>query len=204
MSGKVAGRQIALEVATFRSSASRRVRTSRHPRLRFDRVATGLVARVQRAIAADVPEGRTAVLTITAPIRLAARTAAAIEQRMSELLARRAADVQTRATIHGNRVSLAIIAGGSAGTAPVVGFVHNPDMDAGTLIDMTRVLLARTGRGRRTSASFAGERWLLVVDPRAAAYHGLFAAVCAALRMQNAFARVLLLLPDESIQTLTP
>ena len=59
-------------------------------------------------------------------------------------------------------------------------------------------------RGRRASGSFPGERWLLVVDRRAAAYGGLFRAVCAALRMHSVFARVLLLLPDERIETLTP
>jgi hypothetical protein len=37
------------------------------PRLRFDRVALGFVRRLQAALSASVPDGRTLILTITAP-----------------------------------------------------------------------------------------------------------------------------------------
>lgn len=110
--------------------------------LKFDRVAVGLVRAVRTSAESDVPEG-TALLTVTAPILLPARTRLAL----GELLRGLAASGETEAalTVHGNAVRLRIVEGPSH--APrLVGFVHNPDVDAGRLIA-------------------AGERWLLSGAP---------------------------------------
>ena len=49
-------------------------------RLRFDKVALRLVGGLKAALASVVPEGETVVFTISAPIRLPAKTAVALEQ----------------------------------------------------------------------------------------------------------------------------
>ena len=197
----VTGKRVALTTALFRPSPPGRTRTSTSPRLRFDRTALTVVARVQKSLEEAVPRGRTVIFTLTAPIRLPARTAAAIEERIRSVLARHR--VQWRGTLHGNGVRVSILRGGGRDTSKLIGFVHNPAPDAAILIDMARVLLARAGTDQRRSSAASRERWLIVLDPRGIAPLGAFRAVCAALRLRRVFARVLLVLPGGRVATVT-
>src|SRR5215470_2216174 len=63
----IAGRQIAVEVTTLKQ---RTADQGTMPRLRFDRVALGLVRRLQTALSDSVPNGKTLIVTITAPIKV--------------------------------------------------------------------------------------------------------------------------------------
>ena len=76
---KIAGKRIAVEVRITKQRIAERGGLTK-PRLRFDRVALGFVRRLQAALSASVPDGRTLILTITAPIRVPSKTAAALEE----------------------------------------------------------------------------------------------------------------------------
>ncbi len=111
------------------------------PRLRFDKVATGLVERVRRAVRGSVPAGKTVAFTVTAPIRLPAKTAAAIEERILSALARRSIHLDVDETIHGNRVRIALIPGDAPDVSNVIGLVHNPGPNTRTLLETARSLM---------------------------------------------------------------
>lgn len=124
------------------------------PRLRVDRVALRLVRRLQEALGDAVPDGSLLIVTITAPIRRAAKTAAALEEEIQPLLARRPSRSKAQAeachTIHGNRIRVRLVKGrvvkapaGSA--AKVIGFVHNPAPDSGSLLDLAHCVIERIG-----------------------------------------------------------
>src|SRR6266853_3438510 len=103
---KNAGRRVAVKAITFRGV--------KEPRLRFDRTAVGLVRRLQATLAKSVPEGKTVIVTITAPIRQDSKTGVVLEDKIRELLATRRA--QLKATIHGNRIQVRVLTGGATRT----------------------------------------------------------------------------------------
>ena len=159
----VAGKRVAVDVTSIPQLKPGLVAK---PRLRFDRVALRLVEGLQSALHEAVPDGRTLVLTVTAPIRLPAKTAAALEERIRNGLARRPTQVELRETVHGNQVSARLVKGGTRGTAKVIGFVHNPEPEPGALMDMAQSLLECLGAkaGRGAPATVAPDRWLVIVD----------------------------------------
>jgi hypothetical protein len=123
-------------------------------RLRFDKVATRVIARLQAAAVKIVPDGNTVLVTITAPIRLASKTTAALEEMIRTLLTRKRPSRDAKATIHGNRVRVRILRNQSRRSPRLLGFVDNPDSDPTILLDLTQEMLElanapqRKARGR--------------------------------------------------------
>jgi len=126
----------------------------RFPRhgLRFDKVAIRLVTRLREALTPDVPAGTSVIVTVTAPIRLAAKTTTGLEEKIRALLARRSAR-DTKATVHGNRVRIRIVRGRPRRAPKLIGFVHNPDVDPVMLLS-----LASEDRVRRPASSRIARR----------------------------------------------
>jgi len=104
-------------------------------RLRFDKVALRFVADLQRALHDAVPEGHTVLITIGAPIRQSVKTAALLAVKTLGRLSRRVGRWELAETIHENRIRVRLVDAGSSTTANVAGFVHNPDNDAGAILD---------------------------------------------------------------------
>jgi hypothetical protein len=129
----IAGKRIAVDVATLKARAGTK------PRLRFDKVALGLIRRLQDAA---VPARKTVVVTITAPIRQDSKTGAVLQDRIRRLLARRSAQPRLTDTIHGNHVQIRVFKHAWSRASKLIGLVHNPDSDAGVLFEMARSLLA--------------------------------------------------------------
>ena len=128
---EIEGRRIGIVVMTTKARA--RVP---EPRLRFDRVAVGLVGRLQANLSKSVPDGRTVVVTVTAPIWQDSKTGVTLDSELRRLLAARKARLNT--IIHGNRIEIQVLRGGTSRTAKLIGFVHNPQPDPGLLFDTTR------------------------------------------------------------------
>ncbi len=127
----------------------------------------------------------TVSLTITAPIRLPAKTAGSLEGQSPhssgagiptpssmgqwESDARQAGcgvhedGRDEKATIHGNRIRIRLLKGQSERAQKLIGFVHNSDSDPLLLLNMTCELLEVIGAeagGREPRR--AGDRWLVV------------------------------------------
>jgi hypothetical protein len=175
---ETAGRRASVSIMTFRGGPE--------PRLRFDRVAIGLVRRLQAALSRSVPDGKAVIVTITAPIRQDSRTAAALEVRIRELLAAKRA--QLKATICGNRVQVRVLKGGAGGTSRLIGFVHNPEPDPSLLFEVTRSLLSCMGSGKPRRD---GDRWLIIASEDGRAPFETIWQVCLALRARTVFQRIL-------------
>lgn len=106
-------------------------------RLRFDKVALRLIRDLKNAVAEIVPENQTLVFTVTAPINRPSKTAAAIEDLVRDSLP----DSEVHRTIYDNRVLLGPISGVAPGMPKVVGFVHNPESDARSVLALARARL---------------------------------------------------------------
>jgi hypothetical protein len=122
---RVAGKRVAVDIATLKRHSPGQSNVVKL-RLRFDKVATRLVARLQAAVAETVPDGMTVLLTITAPIRLPSKTAASLEDKVHTLLGRGSAGRAEKVTIHGNRVQIHLLGHDSERAPRMIGFFTIP------------------------------------------------------------------------------
>ena len=111
--------------------------------LRFDQVALRFTERLQDAFEDDVPQGKTLLVTITAPIRLPAKTAKALESKIEGVLTQRSRPAEFRDSINGNEIRARLVSGSMRGQSNVTVFVHNPDADSSALLKTTQSLLAQ-------------------------------------------------------------
>ncbi len=106
-------------------------------RLRFDKVALRLVGGLKAALAGAVPEGQTVVFTITAPIRLPAKTTAALQNMVRD----GPIDAERREIVHHNEVRIRRLNGVPKHMPKVLGFVHNVESDAGVILALAEARL---------------------------------------------------------------
>jgi hypothetical protein len=83
-----------------------------------------------------VPEGVTVLVTISAPIRVPAKTAEVLRARIGALLTAGLRSQDAADTIHGNQVRLRLARHPTTSGPKLIGFVHNPDSDPGRLLDL--------------------------------------------------------------------
>jgi hypothetical protein len=199
----LAGKRVAVSIATLRARSNGRGNGAK-PGLRFDKVATRLIERLQATLGETVPAGMTVLLTVTAPIRLPSKTAATLEGRIQELLGRGAPGRDEKATIHGNRIQIRLLRGQSERAPKMIGFVHNADSDALLLLNMTRELLKliSSAPGRRAPKP-ADDQWLVVVSAGGISYLDAYRYIWSQLRMAIDFKRILMVFDDGRVEVLT-
>jgi hypothetical protein len=197
----IADKRIGIDVVTldYRESHDPGISS---PRLRFDRVVIGLLERLQAALKDIVPSGWTIVLTVTAPIRLPAKTAGALEERVRTLLRDRAAGRELMETVHGNQIRIRCLQGGKAFTSRLLVFVHNGDSDPTPLFELTDLLLRRIKRAGIAHAGFSGPRWLVIAIENKASWIGICRHVCSQLFAPKNFQRILLVDADGTVSDL--
>jgi hypothetical protein len=191
----VAGKWVAVDIATIKSRGAG-LGNEAKPRLRFDKVATRLMERLEATLSETVPDGLTVLLTINAPIRLPSKTAASLEDKIRTLLGRKSPGRGGKDTIHGNGVQLRISKDKSGRAPKMIGFVHNSDSDPLLLLNMTSELLELSGTeaGRR-----AGDRWLVVVGARGISCLEAYRYIYSQLRRATDFQKILMVFGDGSV-----
>jgi hypothetical protein len=108
--------------------------------LRFDKVALRFGAALDDALRDAVPKDSTVLVTITAPLRQASKTARELVGTVRPLCARGATTTDFRATLYDNSIVVRV-APGRAGKNNVVALVHNPHPNADALLDTAQSLL---------------------------------------------------------------
>lgn len=198
----VAGKRVDADITTLKRRGTDQGRAK--PRLRFDKVATRLIDRLQATLGATAPDGMTVLLTVTAPIRLPSKTAAALEEKIQTLLGRGSPRRDERDTIHGNRVQIRISRDESGRAPRMIGFVHNSDSDPLLLLNMTRELLELSrGEAGRAAATLAGDRWLVVMSARESSCLEAYRYIYSQLRMATDFKKILMVFGDGRVGLLT-
>jgi hypothetical protein len=199
----VAGKRVAVDLATVKPRSAGKANAAK-PGLRFDKVVTRVIGRLQATLGDAVPDGITVVLTITAPIRLPAKTAAALEDKIPALLGRALPGRDTKDTIHGNRVRIRLLRNESERAPKLMGFVHNSDSDPVLLLNMTGELLELvSGDAGRRPTRRAGDRWLVVMSAGEISHLVTYRYIASQLRMPAGFKKILMVFGDGSIGTLT-
>lgn len=196
---RVAGKRVAVDIATLKRRSPGEGHAAK-PRLRFDKVATRVIRRLQASLDETVPDGMTVLLTITAPIRLPSKTAAALEDKIRTLLGRESPGRNEKGTIHGNRVHIRLVKVKCERAPQLIGFVHNSDSDPLQLLSMTRDLLEliTAAAGRR-----ARDRWLVLVSAGGISGLEAYRYICSQLRRATNFKKVLMVSGDGRVGLLT-
>lgn len=199
----VAGKRVAVEIAPLEWRGTFPVNAAK-PRLRFDKVATRLIEHLRAALDETVPEGVTVLLTITAPIRLASKTAAALEEKIHTILGRESSRRDEKITIHGNRVQIRVLRDAPERAPKMVGFVHNPDSDPLLLLNMTSELLEliSTDVGSR-AMRLADDRWLILIGEKDISFLEVYRYICLLLRRTTDFKKTLMVFGDGRVEMLT-
>ena len=195
----VAGKRVAVDIATLKVRGGGQGDEAK-PRLRFDRVGARLMDRLQAALSETVPDSMTVLLTITAPIRLPAKTAASLEDKIPTLLRRKSPGRDEKDTIHGNGVQIRILRDKSARAPRMIGFVHNSDSDPLLLLNMAGELLELVGAeaGRR-APSRTDDRWLVVNSARGISCLEAYRYICSQLRMATGPQKIVMVFGDGSV-----
>lgn len=173
------------------------------PRLRFDKVVLRLIGRLQSGLHQAVPDGKTLIVTVTAPIRLPGKTADTLEDKIRSSLVHRSGRLELNDTVHGNQVRVRL-AKSFRGTSKVIGFVHNPDSDPGVLLGVTDLLLncIGTGADKRLPAAFPGERWLVIGYEGAPIQVDTYRQVCSQISLPTDLKKVLMVLAGGMVESL--
>jgi hypothetical protein len=199
----VDGQRVAVDVTTLERHGTGQGDAAK-PRLRFDKVATRLIERLQATLGETVPDGMTVLLTVTAPIRLPAKTAAVLEDKIQTLLGRGSPGRDEQDTIHGNHVQIRYLRHGSEREPKMIGFVHNPDSDPLLLLNMTSELLEPISAeaGRRTPR-LAGDRWLVVISAAGISCLEAYRYIFSQLSIARDFKKILMVFGDGRVGNLT-
>ena len=110
--------------------------------LRFDKVALRLLRSLQNEIAKEELKTRTIVLTITAPIKLPARTEYELMKQIKAIVASGKKNNSSR-SILGNRIR--VITQSLESGIHFIGLVHNQNVSSTTLVNMTARWLHKEG-----------------------------------------------------------
>jgi hypothetical protein len=197
----VAGRPIALRIAHLERRGTAGAAAS--VRLRFDKVATRLIERLKASLGRAFPKGATVVLTITAPIRLASKTAASLEARLPMRLGRGSPGRVRKFTIHRNDVRLRVLIPVSENAPRMIGFVHNADSDSLLLMNLTRDWIHLVGaEAGRWTIGLAGDRWLVVTSANGASCLQAHRYICSQLSMPTGINKILLVARDGRVEVL--
>jgi hypothetical protein len=199
----VAGKRVALDIKTLKRRGTGQGNAAK-PRLRFDKVVTRLMERLQATLGETVPDGMTVLVTITAPIRLPSKTAASLEDKIQTLVGRGSPRRDEKDTIHGNRVQIRLLRDESERAPKMIGFVHNSDSDPFLLLNMTGDLIELfSAEAGWPAPKLAGDRWLVVISAEGSSCLEAYRYIYSQLRMTTSFEKILMVFGDGSVGTLT-
>ena len=197
----VRGKRVQIEVRNFDSGASRHAVLARAG-LRFDRVALELVRRVQAALCDAVPKERKLLFTVSAPIRQATKTAAELALAMQPWLAH-GRSAELKITINENAIRVRLVKETGRQAPNVIGFVHNPDSDAGALLDIAQAFLACFGSLSSSRRNIAQAKWLVLVDESGPASIAVYRQIFSALPRPIGFEKIFLVRPGAPLEDIS-
>lgn len=104
--------------------------------LRFDKVVIRLCENLRVYAEQEIPKGETVVMTLTAPIKLPAKTEVEIKRQIKDFVGSGIRHADRTVTIFQNTIRLRIIGPSLKQPIKFVGFVHNPGSDPKQLLDL--------------------------------------------------------------------
>jgi len=112
--------------------------------LRFDKVVVRLLGSLRAFLEGEIPTGKAVVVTITAPIKLPAKTGDALKEKIEDALVSGIPHEELNIAVFHNTVCLKVLHVSPHQEMKFVGLVHNPGTDARLLLELaSKWLLAQ-------------------------------------------------------------
>jgi hypothetical protein len=121
---------------------------STKPRLRFDRVALRVVAELKKALHDAVPQRKTLLVTISAPIRVPSKTVLAIVVELRARLKPSSKTLDLRKEIYENQIRVRLVVSNANRQTKVLGFVLNAGPEPDALLELAESLLGSNPEAR--------------------------------------------------------
>jgi len=155
------GRRIALDVAVIAQPPASE-RPVVRARLREDVVARRVLRDIESALRAHVPNGKTIILTLGAPIKVPKKLVVALTKLLLEHIQSDIVEREERKTILGNRIRFRVLGDHLRWNAKVIGFVLSGNPAPGDIANSMRSFHDEiaTRAKRRMPKGFVGDRWL--------------------------------------------
>jgi hypothetical protein len=154
---------MALDVAVI----GRKLAGKRPPamaRLREDRVAQRVLRDLEIALHTRVPNHKSLILTLGAPIKVPKKLIAALTTLLLDYIRSAVEERDEKKTVLGNRVRFRVLSHDPGWNSQVIGFVFSGDPAPGEIADTMRSFrdeIAAKAKGPMPK-DFAGERWLVL------------------------------------------
>lgn len=199
----VGGRRIALDVAVIAQQRPVRKRVAK-ARLREDVVTRRVLCHIESALRAHVPDGKTIILTLGAPIRVPNKLLAALTDTLLTYLGSGAEETEEKKSILGNRVRFRVLNDNSKWKAKVIGFVFSGDPEPGILASAMRSLHDEIAAKAKTRMPerFVGDRWLVLGNDHWIADIKTYRRAYSQLSPPHNFRRILMLLDGGRVEDL--
>ena len=199
----IRGRKIALDVADLTQKSLRAKRVAK-ARFREDKVAQRVLRDLESAVHSHVPAGKTLILTLGAPIKVANKLVVALTSLLVAYLEGGREEVDERRTILGNRVRFRVVKPGSKWSAKVIGFVFTGDpapcVLAATLSSLHDEIAAMAKK--RTPKGFTGDRWLVLHNDNWIADAKTYRRAYSLLRPPHEFSKILMVFDGGRVEVL--
>jgi hypothetical protein len=197
----IRGRRIALDVADLTQQSPRKKPVAK-ARFREDKVARRVLRDLESAL--HVPAGKSIILTLGAPIRVANKLVVALTSLLVTYLDDGIEEIDEKRTILGNRVRFRVVKPGSKWPAKVIGFVFTGDPAPGVLAATLSSLhdeIAAIAK-RRTPKGFVGDRWLVLHNDDWIADVKTYRRAYSLLRPPHDFSKILMVSGGGRIEVL--
>jgi hypothetical protein len=198
----VSGRPIALDVAIITHPP--RARPFSAVRLREDVVARRVLRDIEAALRSHVPNGKSIILTLGAPIKVPKKLIAALTKLLRDAIQRGDDEREESKTVLGNRIRFRVLNQNLKWNAKVIGFVFSGDPKPGVLANAMRVfhekILAQAKV--RMPASFTGDRWLVLTSDAWVADLKTYRQIYSQLSLPRSFKKILMVFDHGRVELL--
>jgi hypothetical protein len=187
----IAGRRVGVDIAVLVRQGP-----GRDPipaRFRDDASARRVLRNLESAVGGHVPDGKTLVLTLGAPIKEPKKALAALTEMLLAYLKSGAENVEEKKTLLGNRVRFLLTSDGLRSNSKLAAFVFSGDPKPGVLVNAMWSLqdeIAAHAK-RRLPGGFSADRWLVLISDQWIADLKTYRRMYSWLSIPGRFAKIL-------------
>jgi len=199
----VAGRRVGIDIAVLRRQPPGRIAISK-ARFRDDAVARRVLRNLETAVRGHVPDGKTLVLTLGAPIKEPKKVLAALTDELLTHLQSGGENVEKRRTLLGNRVRFLMASDGLRSNSKLTAFVFSGDPKPGVLLNAMRSLqdeIAAHAK-KRLPPGFSADRWLVLVSDQWIADIKTYRRMYSHLSIPDGFTKILMVFDGGRVEIL--
>lgn len=170
-------------------------------RLREDAVALRVLRGIENALAPHIPNGKSVIITLGAPIKTPRLLMEALTAALKDYVVSGLEETDVKKNILGNRVRFRVM-NNAKWRSKVFGFVFTGDPAPAALANILRSMNREVTKKGGTSVRFAGDKWLVLCNEKPLANMKTYQNIYSLLAPRHNFKKILILSPDGHVDVL--